>query len=138
MNKQLTIGIIGGTGQMGQWFKRFFERNKCKVIISGRKTEIKPSECASKCDVVIVSVPIDITINVIEEIAPFVKEDALLMDFTSIKKEPVDAMLKFSRSAVIGVHPVFGPSLNTLKNQTIVICPARPKKWLDWVDAERC
>jgi len=94
--EKLKIGIIGGTGQMGQWFKRFFEKEGHKVVIAGRKTKITPKECAAQCDVVIMSVPIDVTIKTIKEIAPLVREDALLMDLTSIKKEPVEAMLKYS------------------------------------------
>ncbi|MBW2974673.1 prephenate dehydrogenase/arogenate dehydrogenase family protein [Candidatus Woesearchaeota archaeon] len=131
--KDLTIGIIGGTGQMGRWFRRFFEKNKYKVLIAGRKTELTPKECASKCDVVIISVPIDSTVKVISEVAPSVREDALLMDLTSLKKEPVEAMLKHSISAVIGAHPVFGPSVETIKNQTVVLCPSRPRQWLGWL-----
>lgn len=133
MEEKITVGIIGGTGHMGQWFKKFFEKNKCKVLIASRKTKLTLKECASKSDVVIISVPIDVTIKIIKEVAPFVREDALLMDFTSLKKEPVEAMLKHSKSAVIGAHPVFGPSVKTIKNQTIVLCPARPKKWLSWL-----
>lgn len=133
MQEKPTIGIIGGTGQMGQWFKKFFEKNKCKVLIASRKTKLLPKECAAKCDIVIISVPIDATIKVIKEIAPFVKEDALLMDLTSLKKEQVETMLKHSKSAVIGAHPVFGPSIKTIKNQTVVLCPSRPRQWLSWL-----
>ena len=28
----MKIGIIGGTGQIGQWFKRFFEENGHEVF----------------------------------------------------------------------------------------------------------
>jgi prephenate dehydrogenase len=133
MNEKITVGIIGGTGNMGQWFKEFFEKNKCKVLISSRKTKLKPEECAAKCDVVIISVPIGSTSKVISEVAPFVREDALLIDLTSLKKGPVESMMKYSKSAVIGTHPVFGPSVKTINNQTVVLCPARPKKWLDWL-----
>jgi len=28
MKNKIIVGIIGGTGQMGQWFKKFFEKNK--------------------------------------------------------------------------------------------------------------
>ena len=131
--KMKTIGIIGGTGKLGQWFKKFFEKNNCKVLIAGRKTELTPRECAIKCDVVIISVPINTTVEVIKDIGPFVREDALLMDFTSLKKEPVETMLKYSKAAVIGAHPVFGPSVETIKNQTVVLCPVRPKHWLSWL-----
>jgi len=133
MHEKITVGIIGGTGQMGRWFKRFFEKNKCQVLIASRKTKLKPKECAAKCDIVIISVPIEVTIKVIKEIAPLVREDALLIDLTSLKKEPVEAMLKHSKAAVIGTHPIFGPSVKTIKNQTVVLCPARPRQWLSWL-----
>ena len=55
------------------------------------------------------------------------------MDLTSLKSEQVEAMLKHSKAAVIGTHPVFGPSVSSIKNQTVVLCPARPKKWLPWL-----
>ncbi|MBW2979968.1 prephenate dehydrogenase/arogenate dehydrogenase family protein [Candidatus Woesearchaeota archaeon] len=131
-NKVL-VGIIGGTGQMGQWFKRFFQKNGCKVLIAGRRTKLSPEECAAKCDVVVITVPIDATLVMIKKIAPHVKKDSLLMDLTSLKKEPVKAMLRYSKSEVIGTHPVFGPSVKKIKDQTMILCPARGKKWLPWL-----
>lgn len=130
---KVTVGIIGGTGQMGQWFKRFFEKNGCKVLIASRKTKLKPQDCAAKSDVVVITVPVDITVSVIKKIAPHVRKDALLMDLTSLKKEPVKTMLKYSKSEVIGTHPVFGPSVKRIKDQTMILCPARGKKWLPWL-----
>ena len=130
---KVTVGIIGGTGPMGQCFKRFFQKNGCKVVIASRKTKLKPEECASKCDVVVITVPIDSTLAVIKKIAPHVRKDALLMDLTSLKKEPVKAMLKHSKSEVIGTHPVFGPSVKSIKDQTMILCPARGRKWLPWL-----
>jgi prephenate dehydrogenase len=131
---KVTVGIIGGTGHMGQWFKRFFQKNGCKVVIASRKTKLKPEECASKCDVVVITVPIDSTLAVIKKIAPHVRKDALLMDLTSLKKDQVKAMLKHSKSEVIGTHPVFGPSVRSIKDQTMILCPARGKKWLPWLN----
>ena len=127
---QYRVGIIGGTGQMGKWFKRFFERHGYQVEISSRKTSLTPLDCAKNNDIVIVSVPIQTTLDVIKEIAPHVKKESLLMDLTSIKEDPVKAMLEHSKSEVIGCHPVFGPSVSSMKNQAVVLCPARGKKWL--------
>jgi len=129
----ITVGIIGGTGQMGQFFKRFFEKNNCQVLIASRKTKLKPEECARQSNVVLVSVPVGMTTGVIKKIGPFVNKNSLLIDTTSIKKEPVDAMLRYSRCEVIGMHPVFGPGIGSVKNQTIVLCPARTRKWLKWM-----
>ena len=132
MKKDIVIGIIGGTGVMGQWFRKFFEDKGYKVLIAGRKTELTPIECAKTCDVVIISVPIDKTVEIIKQIGPHVREDALLTDFTSLKSEPVKAMLDHSRSEVIGCHPVFGPTIKSINKQTIVLCPARGTRWLSW------
>ncbi|MCK5283895.1 MAG: prephenate dehydrogenase/arogenate dehydrogenase family protein [Nanoarchaeota archaeon] len=136
MGAKPVIGIIGGTGLMGQWFKRFFENHGYKVLIASRRTELSIEECTKKSDVVIVSVPIGITVDVIKKVGPLVKKGGLLMDLTSMKKEQVKAMLGNSGCEVIGTHPVFGPGVESLLNQTIVLCPARGEKWLDWLKKE--
>ena len=55
------------------------------------------------------SVPIHRTEEIIREIGPAVRKGGLLMDLTSLKKAPVEAMLKYSGAEVLGVHPLFGP-----------------------------
>ena len=133
MAKKIIIGIIGGTGKMGQFFKRFFDNNNCKVLISSRKTKLNPKECAKQSDILMISVPIDVTLSTIKNIAPYIKKDSLLIDTTSIKKSPVDAMLRYSKCEVIGMHPVFGPNVSSVKNQTVILCPARSQKWIVWL-----
>lgn len=120
----MKVGIIGGTGKMGRLFVPVFERAGFDVLVSGRKTPIKNADLAKTCDIVIVSVPIHDTCRVIAEIAPLLKKDQLLCDFTSLKVRPVEAMLA-SKADVIGLHPMFGPTVSSLKGQTIIACPAR-------------
>lgn len=120
----MKAGIIGGTGRMGRLFVPVFERAGYDVLVSGRKTALPNTELARQCDLVVVSVPIRDTVRVIEEIAPLLREDQLLCDLTSLKVRPVVAMLK-SGAQVIGLHPMFGPTVSSLKGQTIVACPAR-------------
>ncbi len=131
--KKITVGIIGGTGQMGGFFRKFFEKNDCRVLVASRKTKLKPEDCARQSNIVLISVPIDLAIDVIKKIAPFVRKSSLLIDTTSIKKGPVEAMIRYSKSEVIGMHPVFGPNIASLKNQTVVLCPARSKRWIKWI-----
>ena len=134
MTEYTTIGIIGGTGVMGQWFKHFFEQYGYTVLIAGRKTELTHEECAQRSDIVIVSVPIDVTVETIKRIGPYVKKDALLMDLTSVKEEPVEAMLTHSQAQnIVGTHPVFGPGIQTMEQQSIVLCPARGTEGLQWL-----
>ena len=78
----------------------------------------------SAASLVIVSVPIHDTVRVIDEIAPFLTADQILCDLTSLKVKPVEAMLK-SKADVIGLHPMFGPTVSSLHHQTIIVCPAR-------------
>ena len=84
-------------------------------------------------DIVIVSVPINVTEETIAEIAPKMKAGSLLMDFTSIKVKPVEAMRKFAPSDVeiLGTHPMFGPTIRTIRGQTVILVPVkgRSEKW---------
>jgi len=120
----MKAGIIGGTGKMGRLFRPVFERAGYSVMISGRSTSVTSADIALTCDLVIVSVPIRDTVRVIDEIAPLLTENQVLCDFTSLKAEPVAAMLK-SKAQVIGLHPMFGPTVSSIARQTIVLCPAR-------------
>jgi prephenate dehydrogenase len=120
----MQAGIIGGTGRMGKLFVPVFERAGYEVLVSGRSTKLTARDLAKQCDLVIVSVPIRDTVQVIGEIAPVLTKDQLLCDFTSLKVKPVEAMLA-SKASVIGLHPMFGPTVQSLKHQTIIVCPAR-------------
>ena len=120
----MKAGIIGGTGKMGRLFVPIFERAGYEVLVSGRSTALTNTQLAELCDIVIVSVPIHDTVRAIEEIAPVMTKDQLLCDFTSLKVLPVAAMLE-SEAMVIGLHPLFGPTVPSLRHQTIIVCPAR-------------
>jgi len=128
--EKFKVGIIGGTGGMGRWFARFFTQEDHPVFVSGRSRGPSLSEMAGACSLVIVSVPIGVTCDVIRKVGPFMKEDSLLMDLTSLKAEPMRAMLESSVSEVIGLHPLFGPSQPSLAGQNIALCPGRGKNWL--------
>ncbi len=145
MVQKLNIGIIGGTGEMGKFFARYFKQLGHDVAISGvnakKASEVSKlynvaiksnREIAEDSDIIIYSVPMDKTIEVIKETAPYAKPGSLLTDFTSVKVEPVNAMLKYSKKdvEVIGIHPVFSPAIKSMLNQVVVLCPVRTKKWL--------
>jgi prephenate dehydrogenase len=127
------IGIIGGTGGIGKWFAGFFQGQGFTVHVSGRTSGMAAPDMAGTCAVVIVSVPIGATLDVIRGVGPHMKAGSLLMDLTSLKRDPVQAMLDSSPSEVIGLHPLFGPDAPSLSGQNIVICPARTEKWLLWL-----
>jgi prephenate dehydrogenase len=138
------ILIVGGAGAMGRWFTSFFLKNGIKVGIydiddrtpsiaeqlgADYVAEIKK---ASEYEVVLISVPITATVEVIKNVAPHLKEGSLLMDITTVKKAPVEAMKRFSPSGVeaIGTHPLFGPTVKGVEGQVIIFVPVRSKYWL--------
>ena len=84
MEKKPLIGIIGGNGKMGCWFKNFFEKNDLKVIISDIETEYSNKEIAEMSDIIIISVPISKVTEVVKEIRNHIKKESLLTDTTSI------------------------------------------------------
>jgi prephenate dehydrogenase len=120
----MLAGIIGGTGQMGRFFAGVFEAAGWETIVSGTKTSLTNRDVAEMADLVMVSVPIRATVGVIREVAPLLSEEQVFCDLTSLKVEPVRAMLA-SRAEVIGLHPMFGPGAASLRGQTIVATPAR-------------
>lgn len=120
----MKAGIIGGTGRMGSLFAGVLARAGWEVTVSGRSTLLTSRDLAERADMVMVSVPIRHTVQVIREIAPLLREDQVICDLTSLKVAPVQAMLA-SRAEVIGFHPMFGPAVAGLRNQTIIATPAR-------------
>jgi len=127
------IGIIGGTGGMGKWFSKFFRRAGYPVVATGRTRGPDYASLAAACPVVIVSVPIAVTEDVIRKIGPCLPKESLLLDLTSLKEGPVRAMLAASVAEVIGLHPLFGPGVSSLSGQNIAVCPARGNSWLPWL-----
>lgn len=127
------IGIIGGTRGMGKWFADFLRGEGYTVHISGRSTGMGFPEMAELCRVVVVSVPISATGEIITRIGPLMNREALLMDLTSLKSEPVKLMMEHSVSEVIGCHPLFGPQILSLEENNVVLCLGRTEKWLPWL-----
>jgi len=118
---------------MGTWFADLLERRGMEVIRTGRRSDLTPTEMAKRCDVVVVSVPIPVMENVIREVGPLVREGGLLMDLASIKKMPVEAMLRTSRAEVVGAHPLFGPDHASEAGLKVAVCPARGERGLNWL-----
>lgn len=131
-----SVAIIGGEGGMGSLFARLFQELGQEVLIADLHTRLTPTEAARQADAVLISVPIQSTLEVIKEIGPCCREDGLLFDVTSTKIDPIAAMCTHATCDVIGTHPIFGPNINTLQEQRIVLVPGRVHEgssWLSWL-----
>lgn len=119
---------------MGRLFAEFFEERGLCVFISDVGTKFSNKNLAKQSDMVIVSVPIDKTKKVIEEILPNLKKGSAIADFTSVKEMPINAMLKAKNGVeVFGMHPMFGNS-NPIPGQTVLMCSTkRSGKYFKWM-----
>lgn len=147
--KNLKIAVIGGTRGLGKWIATFLSEKGFNLVITGRNTitgelvskklgvDYTPDNvaAASDAEVVIISVPIEITSQMIGEIAPNMKKGSLLMDVTSVKEEPSKEMYKYAAEGVevLPSHPMFGPRIRSLDGQVVVLTPIKTTDWFDKV-----
>lgn len=122
------VVIVGGNGGMGRIFADYFEKSGYKVLSFGHRGWDKAPTYLKTAKIVIVSVPIDITIDIIKQLSPMLREDQILCDFTSVKGPIVDAMMQYHKGPVLGLHPMFGPDVKSLVKQVVVTCPQRDEK----------
>ncbi|HEX7515185.1 MAG TPA: prephenate dehydrogenase/arogenate dehydrogenase family protein [archaeon] len=122
----LKAAIVGGYGEMGRWFERFLIEREIDVTLVGRSSKAHYADY----DLVVIAVPVDVTCDIIAEVAPQMKPGAVLFDITSVKKNPVKQMLISAPPGVelLSVHPLFGPSMPDMEGQTVIVTPVRGER----------
>ena len=108
---------------MGQLFAKYWQNNNIRIL-SENDWNIADT-LLKDANLVVITVPITVTEKVIIDAAKFIPENSILMDFTSIKKLPIETMLSHYKGTVIGLHPMFGPTISSPNNQTIINCGGR-------------
>jgi len=131
------ILIVGAKGGMGSLYANIAEQTGHNVHRIDKHNWHELEEIAPSLDLAIVSVPINVTVDVIKRLAPKLKEETILADFTSNKSIPIEAMKKAHPGPVIGLHPMHGPDVQNLSKQLMVYCPARGEEQAKWI-AEQC
>ncbi|MDR3568360.1 MAG: prephenate dehydrogenase/arogenate dehydrogenase family protein [Syntrophobacteraceae bacterium] len=129
-SEKSAVAIIGGQGEMGRLFTKFFTSYGFPVQVADLDTPLTP-ECAMReSDIVVFAVPLHKTVAIIGELVSLARPGQLLMDLTSLKSAPVKEMLR-SPASVVGLHPMFGGRVATFAGQTLAACPARisPQRW---------
>ena len=123
-NKRSIIGIIGGLGEMGRLFSKFFSSHGFHVNVADLDTPLTPERAVSESDIVVFAVPLHETVEIIRRLVPHTRQGQLLMDLTSLKAAPVKEMLQ-SPACVVGLHPMFGGRISSFYGQTLAACPVR-------------
>jgi prephenate dehydrogenase len=134
------IGIIGfgrfgklAAGYLAEDFDVFvFNRTNKSADIKkagARKATLK-TVCQQK--IVILCVPISALKQVLVEIGPLLKKDAVVVDVCSVKVYPVQWMQTMlpETVSILATHPIFGPdsAADSLKDRKIFLSPIRIRK----------
>ena len=128
-----TVLIVGGRGEMGRYFRHWFEAAGYTVRTLNREDWNRVGELSAGIDLALVSVPIEVTAEVISGLGPHLPAACVLADITSIKGPPMEAMLKAHEGPVVGLHPLFGPTPSTMDKQIVVVTPGRNETACQWV-----
>jgi len=138
MTRKKTLGIIG-LGSFGklmvQYLSPYFSlcaydiSNESKEYAKNNNVDFLSIEEVAKSDIVVLSIPVPVMENVLNDIKDYVKKDALILDVGSVKTKPAKLMQEILPNYVdiIGTHPLFGPvgSKNGTKGLKMVLCPLR-------------
>jgi prephenate dehydrogenase/chorismate mutase/prephenate dehydrogenase len=126
------ITIIGGRGVMGRFFAQRLTHFGHRIAILGRTDWAQASDIMANTDLVLFCVPIDRTIEIIQQLAPQIPPQAAIADITSIKAPQLQTMLTVHPGPVVGLHPMFGPGVESFLSQKVVVCSGRDRPAWQW------
>ncbi|MEH1997912.1 MAG: bifunctional chorismate mutase/prephenate dehydrogenase [Nostoc sp.] len=127
------ITIIGGRGRMGRLFKEQLSIVGHNVSVLEHEDWEYADKLLNQAELVLVSVPIEYTVDVIKRAAKYLAPNTALCDITSIKTQPTQAMLEHHSGPVMGLHPMFGPNIKSFLGQKVVVCPGRNDDSFQWL-----
>jgi len=136
LGKKFTI--IGGSGGMGKVFGRFFKKHGFAITLFARNEdklkkaaielgvnyELSLEKSVKNADIVMISIPISSTPDMIRKIAPLLKENAIVFDITSLKNAVFKALTEIKNNFpvnCISLHPMFGPGIKDMKNYFMMV-----------------
>lgn len=94
------VVIIGGRGQMGRMFEKMLRLSGYEVRLLEKEDWPQAEHLLADAGMVIVSVPIHVTEQVIAQL-PRLPEDCILVDLASVKNGPLQAMLAAHSGPVV-------------------------------------
>ncbi|MGO4894058.1 bifunctional chorismate mutase/prephenate dehydrogenase [Flavobacterium sp. W21_SRS_FM6] len=126
------IVVVGGAGALGRIFVDMFTRSGYSVTVLEKADWQNSDAIFEDVGLVLVAVPIQMTEEIISRLQNLPK-DCLLVDITSTKQKPLNAMLNAHSGPVLGLHPMFGPDVPSLVKQVVVVCHGRDETKYQWL-----
>jgi prephenate dehydrogenase len=134
------ITVVGGNGMMGRFFTERLSAAGHQVNVLEYDGWDEADRLLGTADLALICVPLKGTLAVIRKVAQYLPPTAVLADIASNKSGIVEAMMEHHPGPVVGLHPMFGPGVESFLAQKVVVCPGRKpaaSQWfLDWIEAE--
>ncbi|MBB1363714.1 MULTISPECIES: bifunctional chorismate mutase/prephenate dehydrogenase [unclassified Shewanella] len=127
------VVVVGGQGKLGQLFSQMLVLSGYEVKSIDKNDWQDAAAIFDGAGLVIVTVPINVTCEVIRDKLTQLPENCILADLTSIKEAPLAAMLAAHKGPVVGLHPMFGPDVGSLAKQVVVVCHGRHQEAYQWL-----
>ncbi len=133
----MQVAVVGAAGKMGSWFAGYFTRRGFAVstfdvrpvAVAGAKSASSLHECVSDADLVLVSVPVQKTAEVVTRCAKEMKKGARLAEISSVKSKTLAALMGVRKDvSVLCLHPMFGPGADAGKSLKMLIVPVRDRQ----------
>ena len=128
--------LVGGGGGMGRLLRRELQRRGHPVTVLEKDDGQDRAAVIAAAEIVVVCVPMALATEVVREVAPHVRPDALLCDINSLKREVCGVLEATAPGETVGLHPMFGPTVSSLRRQKVVLCPVRPGPLSRWLASE--
>jgi prephenate dehydrogenase len=117
--------LILGAGRMGSWLVESLcldyevavfdkDKNKMKYLFNSRRLMNYDEIQDFVPDMVINAVSLQLTVPVFEEVLPYLPENCILSDITSVKT-PLREFYLNSGKRFVSTHPMFGPTFANIK-----------------------
>jgi len=128
--------MVGGQGRMARWLGQAFGERGHSIEVLDVENAEQTDALLQAAEIVMICVPMERVCEVIETIGPKVPNHALLCDINSLKQDVCETMSNCCAGETLGLHPMFGPTVSTLRRQKVVFCPVNPGPLAQWLREE--
>tara|TARA_B100000315_G_scaffold259653_1_gene316525 strand:+ start:1710 stop:2579 length:870 start_codon:yes stop_codon:yes gene_type:complete len=131
------ITIIGAAGKMGEWFTRYFKGKRNEILVYdldyekaeriakeyGAMNNENMISAVKEADLILISVPIAITAEIVTEVAKSAKKGTIIIEVASFKERIINAYKKTMKKNMVflSIHPMFGPGAKNLLHSKMIV-----------------
>ena len=134
------ITLVGGRGAMGCFFNERLSATGHQVSILEYEDWHRAEVLLKDADLVLLCVPLKNVLAVIRQVTTYLSPSTVLADISSTKTVILRTMVDSHTGPVVGLHPMFGPGVDSLLGQKVVVCPGQQPaafQWvLDWIESD--